>query len=48
MIDPGDLRGDGKKDLKLQVPSCAFNRKQARLKFAEPIGVKLDVLCFIL
>jgi hypothetical protein len=48
MIDPGDLRGGGEQDLELKSPGRAFNRKEARLKFAKPIGVKVDVLSFIL
>ena len=48
MIDPGNVCSGGEQDLKLESPARAFNRKEARLEFAEPIGVKVDVLRFIL
>ena len=48
MIDPGDLCGGGKQNLKLQSPSSALDRKKSGLKIAEPVGVKINVPRFVL
>jgi hypothetical protein len=47
MINPCDLRGCFEQNLKLQIPSCALNRKQSRLKIAQPVGVKINMLRFV-
>src|SRR5438105_1695844 len=48
MIDPRDIRRRGEEHLKLRVPDRALQRQQTRLKCAEPIGVKIDMLGFVL
>src|ERR1700682_1243037 len=48
MIDPCDVSGGGEECLELRVPNRPFQRQESSLKIAEPIGVKIDMLCFIL
>ena len=47
MIDPRDLRRDGKQDLELCAPRRAFERKQPPLCVAQPVGMKINVPRFV-
>ena len=47
MIDPRDLRSDGKQYLELRAPRRAFEREQPPLQIAQPIGMEIDVPRFV-
>ncbi len=47
MVDPGDVGRRRKEQLELPVPNRAFHGQQPRLKVAEPIGVKINMLRFV-
>src|SRR5438132_489818 len=47
MVHPRHVRSRGKQDLKLCTPAGTFQGQESRLKMAEPIGMKINVLCFV-
>ena len=47
MIHPSHLRSDAKEDLKLCAPSRALEGEPSPLEIAQPVGMEIDVPCFI-
>ena len=48
MIDPRYLHGRGEEHLELRLPHRALHRQESRLKIAQPIGMKTNMLGFVL